>query len=310
MRAGKFVIPLLFAVPAILVGGSTPDSIALTTSQNPSVFGSAVTLAAAVVPPSATGKVTFYDGATVLGTATLAAGHAALTTILLPSGARGLKAFYAGDSNYAPGASAVLVQTVNAVPGGGFLAAVSYITGSSSSTVGVADFNGDGVADLVVGKFSSGNVSVLLGKGDGTFQAPVNIAAANRPGSVAVADFNGDGKTDLVTGDYAGSGLCVNPGNGDGTFQPPLCYPSGGISEPDVAVGDFNGDGNADLAAAGYGGVSVLLGNGDGTFQAGVATPADSGLILRWKRLSPGAGVTSMATATRTSQSSFSAPPM
>ena len=36
------------------------------------------------------------------------------------------------------------------------------------------DFNGDTRADIAVANFASGDVSILLGNGDGTFQAAVN----------------------------------------------------------------------------------------------------------------------------------------
>ena len=41
-------------------------------------------------------------------------------------------------------------------------------------------------------------VSVLLGKGDGTFQAARSFGVGTNPYSVAVGDFNGDGMPDLV----------------------------------------------------------------------------------------------------------------
>jgi hypothetical protein len=45
--------------------------VTLTSSQNPSNFGQAVTFTATVTGTSPTGTVTFKDGATVLGTGTL-----------------------------------------------------------------------------------------------------------------------------------------------------------------------------------------------------------------------------------------------
>ena len=69
-----------------------PTTTALASSLNPSVLGQPVTLTAtvtAVAPGAGTpaGTVTFYDGATVLGTGTLdAAGVATLTTSALGVG--------------------------------------------------------------------------------------------------------------------------------------------------------------------------------------------------------------------------------
>ena len=65
-------------------------------------------------------------------------------------------------------------------------------------SVAIADFNGDGIADLVVANYASRTVSVLLGKGDGTFQTQLTYATGTKPRSVAVGDFNGDGNPDLA----------------------------------------------------------------------------------------------------------------
>jgi hypothetical protein len=154
---------------------------------------------------------------------------------------------------------------------------------TNSLSVAVGDFNGDGKLDLAVDNAGSpGTVSVLLGKGDGTFQAPINSAAGIPSHSMVVGDFNGDGKLDLALSAGDSGVVSVLLGNGDGTFQAPVHYDAG--TDPTikvpvmwVAAGDFNRDGKLDLVVANKGtiannftdsSVSVLLGNGDGTFQA------------------------------------------
>jgi len=161
----------------------------------------------------------------------------------------------------------------------GFQTAQSYPVGPNPRAVAVGDFNGDGKMDLAVVNFGdpsvndNGSVSILLGKGDGTFQPANNAVAGKNPSYIAVGDFNGDGRVDIVTvnSDNTVSALL---GNGDGTFQAHVDYGAG--SGPDfVAVGDFNSDGRPDLVVTNSGGgsVSVLLGNGDGSFQSHVDYP-------------------------------------
>jgi 6-phosphogluconolactonase (cycloisomerase 2 family) len=106
--------------------------------------------------------------------------------------------------------------------------------------VAVGDFNGDGKPDLVTANYWSGNVSVLLGNGDGSFQAHVDYGAGSGPSSVAVRDFNGDAKPDLAVANYGSNNVSVLLGNGDGTFQAHVDYDAGSSPES-VAVGDFNG---------------------------------------------------------------------
>jgi dienelactone hydrolase len=147
--------------------------------------------------------------------------------------------------------------------------------GNGPSAVAVADFNGDGKLDLAVTNTGDNTVSVLLGKGDGTFATATSYGTGSQPFSVATGDFDGDGNTDLVVANVGETTVSVFLGKGDGTFKQGVTYQAGNAARTAV-VGDFNGDGKLDLAVAnqtcgspgcGPGVISILLGNGDGTFQ-------------------------------------------
>src|SRR5262249_4673941 len=143
--------------------------------------------------------------------------------------------------------------------------------GSSPFSVAVGDFNGDKKPDIVTANSDNNTVSILLGKGDGTFLPQVQHATGKRPTTVAVADFNGDGKLDVAVTAAQDTAVSVLLGNGDGTFQGHVEYPVE-LNDQYLVVADFNRDGNLDIATANYGpdysggSVSVLLGVGNGTF--------------------------------------------
>ncbi len=79
-------------------------TIGVTSSNNPSVYGDAVTFTIVVASPVGaipTGTVQLKDGATVLGSATLdGTGKATYTVPLLNAGSHTLTIIYSGDSNY------------------------------------------------------------------------------------------------------------------------------------------------------------------------------------------------------------------
>jgi hypothetical protein len=181
-------------------------------------------------------------------------------------------------------------DTVSVIPGnsdGTFGNAIVTDTGFSNNhygphSVAVGNFNNDGNLDLAVADFLYGRISILLGKGDGTFdEGQVFLYGSpqiNSASSVIVADFNGDGDQDLAVADYHDNCVSVLLGHGDGTFGVKAEYAAGTNAEA-VTTADFNHDNKADLAVANWGAgtVSVLLGIGDGTFATAVDSTVGSG---------------------------------
>lgn len=159
---------------------------------------------------------------------------------------------------------------------GTFQAPASFFSGGTNPVaLAVSDFNDDGKPDLAVSiavsSYGEGNLSVLLGRGDGTFQSPLLTSSlVVETSALVVGDFNNDGKPDVAMSGWAGTGLTWGVslflGNGDGTFHSATAVTLG--TAFGLAAGDFNGDGRLDLAGASYNVVQVRLNEGNGVFPS------------------------------------------
>jgi VCBS repeat protein/Big-like domain-containing protein len=168
-------------------------------------------------------------------------------------------------------------------------------TAQASMNMIAVDLNNDGVPDLVQTSLYNEpcNVTVSMGKGDGTFGPPNTFSlgstlASNCP--AAAADINGDGNADLVFAIPGSNTIIVMLGNGDGTFQPAITstadIPSGDDFIDTISAADFNHDGKADLIvqyedpSANYQDYVMLMpGDGSGSFSSGrvIFTPEPAG---------------------------------
>jgi hypothetical protein len=150
--------------------------------------------------------------------------------------------------------------------------------GGDISAIVVADFNGDGRADVAFADRVTGNVEVRAGNGDGTFQDAVIVAQLSSPSALATADFNRDGLPDLAIADDNSNTVTILFNTGGGTFRTLDPIPVGQSPEA-LATGDFDGNGLTDLAVADYGSgdVQILLSQPGGTFLPPALVPASLG---------------------------------
>jgi FG-GAP-like repeat/Abnormal spindle-like microcephaly-assoc'd, ASPM-SPD-2-Hydin/Bacterial Ig-like domain (group 3) len=275
------------------------DTAAITWNGTPGDYSLTATVTGYGGPASPTGSVSFVDtsfGNNVLATAVLGAGTAGTGWLISqtpPTGGNPLSEV-AGDFN-GDGIPDLALAWSNSGP---FSITILFGKGDGTFTTGPTvqpagvqsfptmiggDFNGDGKSDLAVLSYNGNSISyitVLLGKGDGTFATPITGQVYSQPatggdvilGTLAAADFNGDGKLDLaVVGDYVSSGgVTILLGNGDGTFA--VAGPNLDLTADFalIATGDFNGDGIPDFVTPNYfefgGSPTIFLGKGDGTF--------------------------------------------
>jgi uncharacterized protein (TIGR03437 family) len=182
----------------------------------------------------------------------------------------------------------LLLFTATGGGGGNFSPPVWYLPtvgGSATAAGGVfataADFNGDGLNDLLFSKNNSfnniTNVSIAAGLKSGglsaarAFQLSTSDSGSqSSPNAIAAADLNGDGVTDLATTNFSSDKVSLLFGDGRGGFGSPVgvAASSGTL---DLVIRDFNRDGQLDLAVLSSSPniITILLGNGRGEFAKG-----------------------------------------
>lgn len=145
----------------------------------------------------------------------------------------------------------------------------------SNKVVGVGDFNGDGLSDILW-RGGDGTITDWLGMPNGGFQANNANSAMAAPADWNVAgtgDFNGDGRSDIIWR------------RTNGEFSEWLGQPNGGFVTNGVTagaqvatawtivgVGDFNGDRYSDLLwRSNSGELADWLGRSDGGFTDNVS---------------------------------------
>ncbi|MDA0168172.1 VCBS repeat-containing protein [Solirubrobacter taibaiensis] len=126
-----------------------------------------------------------------------------------------------------------------------------FVVGTTPYGLVSADFNRDGLPDLVSVNGGSDNATLLVRQAGGGFAAEAPTPAAEGGNFGSVADFNRDGWPDFAVSGYDGVGTAsVSLRNPAGGFvyaprTPAETNPLGAI-----AAADFTGDGRVDLAVA------------------------------------------------------------
>src|SRR4051812_1280424 len=140
--------------------------------------------------------------------------------------------------------------------------------GPSPIKIVTADFNNDGIPDLLTLDNGGNSVSPLLGKGDGTFtpasHQALNVAQNISGTDIDAVDITHDGKIDLAIyhSGYPDGATTANLdysytfiGRGDGTFKlpPAACPCMATTAKPGpMVLGDLNGRGNYSMTQAMY----------------------------------------------------------
>ena len=116
------------------------------------------------------------------------------------------------------------VSVLLGIGDGAFAPHMEFSTGANCRAVAIGDMNGDGKPDLVTANYSNdygiSNVSVLLGRGNGTFGRNTDFVTGSLPQSIAIGDLNGDGNPDIATANGYDNTVSVLPGAATATSGP------------------------------------------------------------------------------------------
>jgi hypothetical protein len=279
----------------------------LSASANPATAGQAVTFTASVTGQPGlipTGTVTFYNGTSVLGTASVMAGIATFRTAALPVGSDSITAVYGGDASNSGSTSAVLTEVVNkaqtmvmlssssnpAMEGQPvtFTANVSPLAGvtptgtvtfyDGTTALGTVTLNAMGTAALTLSNLAVGSHSITaVYSGDATYTASTSSALQE------VIDGQGS-MTSLTSSQNpapAGSPVTFTatvmgmPGTPTGQVQFWVLDPTTLLPVTLLGTGTLNGSGQASLTVSSLSSGSYFIEAlylGDSTFNSSSST--------------------------------------
>ncbi len=141
--------------------------------------------------------------------------------------------------------------------------------GQGPSHLLTADLNLDGEKDLISANTKDSTLTLLYGKGNGSFGIPLNINVAAEPTMTTVGDIDRDGYPDLVVNARGAGMFLVLQNNGDGSFRKPIPTRTGKVPL-NIILGDYNEDGKLDAAVTlTFDKLELHMGTGDGRFKKG-----------------------------------------
>lgn len=144
-------------------------------------------------------------------------------------------------------------------------------SGFDGNRMATADFDGDGLRDLVLTE-AGDEVVRMLGAAPATFAFPLELGVALAPWTTMPGDLDGDGRDDLVVGSYADGAVQTFRNDGSGRFTGGPVVDLGGLAPYDADLGDFDDDGIADAVFVDDGDTELQWRRGDGA--GGWATTA------------------------------------
>jgi hypothetical protein len=274
---------------------AAPTTTTITSSANPSAFDQTVTFTAAIQCPAgtvATGSVTFMDGSTSLGSATVSANSAQVTVSALTVGTHTITAVYTGNANLSGSTSAALSQVVNgaattttvtsssnpstfgqsviltatiqAAFGGGPTGTVTFLDGTTS--LGTASVSSN-ASQLSLSGLSAGSHSIAAKySGDTNFSGSTSTAIAQTVNPAATTTTLASSTNPSAFGQTVTFAASVQPSSG-GTPTGNVTFFDGSVSLGSVSLSGSSAQ--LTLASLSLGSHSITAKyNGDSNYTA------------------------------------------
>ena len=266
--------------PIVVTVQQASTVTALTSSVNPLIQGSSLTLTAIVTSdsPNEGGTVSFYNGSSLLGTVSLTAnGTSTFSTQTLALGSQYLTAIYSGDTNHAGSTSATLAElvvqnslmtvssSVNPSVSGQTVTFTAQLQGSpiptgsvlikdNRSVLATVPLNASGLANLATANLSVGTHSIAF-----TYSGDSHFSGAT--GQVSQSVIEASTRTTLTSS--------ANPA----IYGQPLSLSATVVSNGGAATGTVNlTDGSVVIGSA------QSNANGNAVFTLSTLTPGTHAL--------------------------------
>lgn len=136
-----------------------------------------------------------------------------------------------------------------------------------SEDVAIADFNNDGLLDLVFAAEDDQNHEYYINKGRGYFEEVKNKFPKFISNAVVAYDFNNDGFYDLLFGNQGQNRLFLNDGQGNFSDKTSSRLPKDNKTTQDIALVDIDNNGAIDLIIGNEDGYQIWMNQGNGYFK-------------------------------------------
>ncbi len=164
-------------------------------------------------------------------------------------------------------------------------AGVTSPAANDSEDIAVADFNDDGLPDLVFVSEDNRRHEYYINLGAGRFEDRSHLLPMSEANAVVSPDLNLDGIPDLILGNNGRNTILIN--NGDGSFRDEtvLRYPLLAETTQDLLMVDVDGDGDPDMIEGNEGRSRILINDGTGVFTDETDSRFPSGLNMETRKV-------------------------